>query len=103
MATHSRIAAWEIPWIEEPGGLQCMRSQRMDPTKQQEEMVMVLSTGMALRMIHFCTPNCPEENIPRKGLHSAGNGEVLESDGKGAESVEVANVPTVVLVWAVSK
>ena len=22
MATHSSILAWEIPWIEEPGGLQ---------------------------------------------------------------------------------
>ena len=22
MATHSRILAWEIPWAEEPGGLQ---------------------------------------------------------------------------------
>ena len=22
MATHSRILAWEIPWTEEPGGLQ---------------------------------------------------------------------------------
>ena len=21
MATHSRILAWEIPWMEEPGGL----------------------------------------------------------------------------------
>ena len=24
MATHSRILAWEIPWTEEPGGLQSM-------------------------------------------------------------------------------
>ena len=24
MATHSGILAWEIPWIEEPGGLQSM-------------------------------------------------------------------------------
>ena len=29
MATHSRILAWRIPWIEEPGGLQSMRSQRI--------------------------------------------------------------------------
>ena len=28
MATHSRILAWTIPWTEEPGGLQFMRSQR---------------------------------------------------------------------------
>ena len=28
MATHSHILAWRIPWIEKPGGLQSMRSQR---------------------------------------------------------------------------
>ena len=27
MATHSSIFAWKIPWTEEPGGLQSMRSQ----------------------------------------------------------------------------
>ena len=27
MATHSRVLAWEIPWTEEPGGLQSMGSQ----------------------------------------------------------------------------
>ena len=29
MATHSSILAWKIPWTEEPGGLQSMRSQRV--------------------------------------------------------------------------
>ena len=24
MATHSSILAWEIPWIEEPGGLESL-------------------------------------------------------------------------------
>ena len=28
-ATHSSILAWEIPWAEEPGGLQSMGSQRV--------------------------------------------------------------------------
>ena len=27
MATHSSILAWKIPWTEEPGRLQSMRSQ----------------------------------------------------------------------------
>ena len=27
MATHSSILAWRIPWTEEPGRLQSMRSQ----------------------------------------------------------------------------
>ena len=29
MATHSNILAWEIPWTEEPSGLQSMGSQRV--------------------------------------------------------------------------
>ena len=39
MAAHSRILAWEIPWMEEAGGLQSMGSQRVRlevATKQQE-------------------------------------------------------------------
>ena len=46
MAPHSSILAWEIPWIEEPGGLQSMGSQRVRydlATKQQlhKELVIV--------------------------------------------------------------
>ena len=29
MASQSSILAWEIPWIEEPGGLQSMGLQRV--------------------------------------------------------------------------
>ena len=29
MTIYSRILAWEIPWTEEPGGLQSMGSQRV--------------------------------------------------------------------------
>ena len=29
MAAHISILAWRIPWTEEPGGLQSMRSQRV--------------------------------------------------------------------------
>ena len=30
MATHFSIFAWEIPWTEEPGGLQSMGSQESE-------------------------------------------------------------------------
>ena len=30
---HSSIPVWEIPWTEEPGGLQSMRLQEPDTTK----------------------------------------------------------------------
>ena len=32
MATHSSILAWEIPWTEEPDGLQSMGFQKSDVT-----------------------------------------------------------------------
>ena len=30
MATHSSTLAWRISWTEEPGGLQSIRSQRIE-------------------------------------------------------------------------
>ena len=41
MATHSSILAWEIPWTEEPGGLQSMGSESVGHdlgTKQQQQV-----------------------------------------------------------------
>ena len=32
IAAHTSILAWEIPWIEEPGGLQSMGLQESDMT-----------------------------------------------------------------------
>ena len=32
MTTHSSILAWEIPWTEEPGGLQFTGLQELDRT-----------------------------------------------------------------------
>ena len=31
MAIHSSILNWEIPWVEEPGGLQSVGSERVRP------------------------------------------------------------------------
>ena len=39
MAIHSSILDWEIPWTEEPCGLQSMGSQKSDTvTKQQQHI-----------------------------------------------------------------
>ena len=35
MATHSGILAWKIPWMEEPGRLQSMGSQRVGHTAKR--------------------------------------------------------------------
>ena len=45
MATHSSILAWEIPWTEEPGGLQSKQSQRVGnslASKQQQLTIVVM-------------------------------------------------------------
>ena len=58
MATHSSILSWRIPWIEEPGGLQPMGSQRIRldrVTKQHEPSV------------------CPDLCVPRCGSLSLDN------------------------------
>ena len=34
MAAHSSVLAWEIPWTEEPGGLQSMGSPRVGLTER---------------------------------------------------------------------
>ena len=38
MATHSRILAWEIPWTEEPGGLQSMGPQSWTEEAEHQQV-----------------------------------------------------------------
>ena len=48
MATHSSILAWEIPWTEEPGGLQSRESQRVGhnlATEHERHKCQVLLRG----------------------------------------------------------
>ena len=48
MATHSRILAWEIPWTEDPGGLQSMRLQ-----KSQTQILYQLSHQGSPRVLEW--------------------------------------------------
>ena len=40
MTTQSSILAWEIPWTEQPGGLQSMGSQRVGHDWAQQQQIM---------------------------------------------------------------
>ena len=44
MATHTSILAWEIPWTEEPGGLQSVGLQRIrhDLATQQQQQRLII-------------------------------------------------------------
>ena len=46
--SHSSILAWEIPWTEEPGGLQSMRAQRVG-----HSWVLLIPAGM-LHVLFWC-------------------------------------------------
>ena len=43
MATHSSTLAWKIPWMEEPGRLQSMGSQRVGHDWLTSPYLMVIS------------------------------------------------------------
>ena len=51
MTTHPSILAWEIPWTEEPGGLQSTGSQRVGHNFATEQLFSKLSPkGGQIRM-----------------------------------------------------
>ena len=54
MATHSSIHDWEIPWTEEPGGLQSMGSQRVGHELATKQRALPSSYLDSLRNPH-CT------------------------------------------------
>ena len=44
MATHSNIFAWEIPWTEEPGGLQSMWVTRETRLTKQNKICLTAAS-----------------------------------------------------------
>ena len=60
MAPHSSILAWDIPWMEEPGGLKSMGSLELGTTEQLHFHFHALEKEMAT---HSCS--CLEN--PRDG------------------------------------
>ena len=44
MATRSSILAWEVPWKEEPGGLQPMGCKELDTTWQRKSSSFIHSS-----------------------------------------------------------
>ena len=50
MATHSSILAWEIPWREEPGGLQSLGSKELEMA-EHAHMHQKAAAGPSLRCL----------------------------------------------------
>ena len=54
MATHSSILARKIPWIEEPGGLQTMGSQRAGHDRVPEHTRTTVSHTAEIKLSTKC-------------------------------------------------
>ena len=54
MATHFSFLAWRIPWTEEPGGLQSMRSQVPDTCQSQGQEVLLLLLLSRFSCVQLC-------------------------------------------------
>ena len=54
MATHSTILAWNIPWIEEPDGLQPMGNKEWDRTERLNTQRNFMSIS-----VHLSYTICP--------------------------------------------
>ena len=55
LAAYSSILAWEVPWTEEPGGLQFMGSQGIRQnlvTKQQQQLEIRLLWFLLLETVY---------------------------------------------------
>ena len=71
VATHSSILAWEIPWTEEPGGLQSRGSQRVghdwsnlaQSASQWEEPELQISTLLLRDRVTFTRSECPHLSV----------------------------------------
>ena len=48
MVTHSSVAAWKIPWTEEPGGLQSPGSQRVRHDSATEQHLLIKHVKLIL-------------------------------------------------------
>ena len=54
MAPHSSTFAWEMPWTEEPGGLQSMGLQELDMTQWLNHPHVFLNTENIKNMTGTC-------------------------------------------------
>ena len=53
MATHSSTLAWEMPWAEEPGGLQSLGSQRVRHNLATKPISHSLNSRVYHAMLHL--------------------------------------------------
>ena len=101
MAPHSGTLAWKIPWTEEPGGLQSMRSWLSDftstfPFHALEKEMATHSSVLAWRIPGMGEPG----GRPSMGLHRVGHDwSDLAAAAAAAERTKSNKIARVQLTW----
>ena len=84
MATHCSILAWEIPWTEEPGGLQSVGSQRVghDWVTLTHSLITHLAgpSEMKVLVTHSCQILCAHTGCspPGSSVHGISQARILQ-------------------------
>ena len=60
MATHSSTLAWKIPWMEDPGRLQCMGSQRVGHDWLDKAVIMIEKRNSTIFLLLIQVFNVPQ-------------------------------------------
>ena len=69
MATYSSILAWEIPWTEEPGGLQSMGvTKELDTTQRLNNNNITFRSDQIRSVAQSCPTLCDPMNCSTPGL-----------------------------------
>ena len=68
MAIHCSILAWKIPWTEEPGGLQSMRSQRVRHAWATKHMSWLQSCPYVANFFHLVGASVSIRQFTWQGL-----------------------------------
>ena len=102
MVTHSSVLSWEIPWTEEPGGLQTMGLQRVGyglVTKQQQSFANVVFPDSSVGKESTCNAGDPGL-IPGLGRSPGeGIGYPLQYSWASLVAQLVKNLPAVWETW----
>ena len=87
-ATHSSILAWEIPWMEEPSGLQSMLLQESQ-TQLSDSTSMTISTKMPPQLDSSAAVSLyswrPHSSLPSRDLSSITTG-VSKATSQGGDT-----------------
>ena len=76
MATHSSVLAWEIPWTEEPEGLQFMELQRVGHNLATKEQSVCMHAKSLQSCLTLCNPM--NSSLPGSSVRGILQARILE-------------------------